>query len=114
MSRSILWTGLLGGLGALAVVAAVEPWSEASDNERAFRLSVVWSSADPGVAKNVCFMYTLTEVPLTIPRFSLRGPPRTDAHGTKGWGRGGGMSIGCGAFVGQTWRRGENTCRRCR
>jgi hypothetical protein len=39
---------LLGG-----VAAAVEPAREPS------RLCVVWSSGDPDVARNVCFMYTL-------------------------------------------------------
>ena len=47
---------------AVAVVAAVGMWpgpSDAAQDEPPSQLCVVWSSGDPGVAKNVCFMYTL-------------------------------------------------------
>jgi hypothetical protein len=33
--------------------------SHAAEQEAPSRLCVVWSSDDPGVAKNVCFMYTV-------------------------------------------------------
>ena len=47
-------------LGACAlIVAAWFSSSHAAQDEPASQLCVVWSSADPGVAKNVCFMYTL-------------------------------------------------------
>jgi hypothetical protein len=34
-------------------------WAASDLSESPSRLCVVWSSADPGVAENVCFMYTL-------------------------------------------------------
>jgi len=34
-------------------------WAAADLSESPSRLCVVWSSADPDVAENVCFMYTL-------------------------------------------------------
>jgi hypothetical protein len=46
---------------AVAVVAIMGTWSgpsHAAQDEPASQLCVVWSSSDPGVAKNVCFMYT--------------------------------------------------------
>jgi hypothetical protein len=45
----------------LAVVVEQEWWSgpsRAAEDEAPTRLCVVWSSGDPGVAKNVCFMYS--------------------------------------------------------
>jgi hypothetical protein len=42
--------------GVCALEAGV---SHAADKEAPSQLCVVWSSGDPGVAKNVCFMYTL-------------------------------------------------------
>ena len=55
MRKPILLSGVLG-VCAVAVVA----WSVSSHatEEATSRLCVVWSSGDPGVAKNVCFMYT--------------------------------------------------------
>ena len=47
-------------LGVCALAMAV--WfssSRAAQDEPPCQLCVVWSSGDPGVAKNVCFMYTL-------------------------------------------------------
>jgi len=46
----------------LGICAAVGTWSgssHAAEQEAPTQLCVVWSSGDPGVAKNVCFMYTL-------------------------------------------------------
>jgi hypothetical protein len=46
----------------LGVVVGMGPWSgpsRASEEQARSQLCVVWSSGDPGVAKNVCFMYTL-------------------------------------------------------
>ena len=57
-------TGLVVVLAAvcvLLVVASVGRWSapsQAGEGEAPSRLCVVWTSGDPGVAKNVCFMYT--------------------------------------------------------
>jgi len=45
----------------LAVVVQQGWWSgpsRAGEDEAPTRLCVVWSSGDPGVAKNVCFMYS--------------------------------------------------------
>ena len=49
-------------LGVCAMTVAATPRAGSSDaveDEALSRLCVVWSSSDPGVAKNVCFMYTL-------------------------------------------------------
>ena len=53
MSKPILLAIVLG-VCLLAVGG-----SQAADKEAPSQLCVVWSSGDPGVAKNVCFMYTL-------------------------------------------------------
>ena len=45
------------GVCALAVAAWFTS-SHAAQDDPASQLCVVWSSGDPGVAKNVCFMYT--------------------------------------------------------
>lgn len=51
-TRGILFVAILGGLwfGIRA-----NTWAQPQSPSR---LCVVWSSADPDVAKNVCFMYT--------------------------------------------------------
>ena len=56
MRKPILTVTVLG-VCALAVAA----WFSSSDaaEDAPSQLCVVWSSGDPGVAKNVCFMYTL-------------------------------------------------------
>ncbi len=57
-------TGLIVVLTAvcvLLIMVGVGRWSapsQASEGEAPSRLCVLWSSGDPGVAKNVCFMYT--------------------------------------------------------
>ena len=53
MQKPIL-LALVVGACALAVGA-----SHAAEKEALSQLCVVWSSGDPGVAKNVCLMYTL-------------------------------------------------------
>lgn len=61
MWKPILLTTLFG-TGAAGLVAVLGAWtgsSPASEATSGSKLCVVWSSADPGVAKNVCFMYTL-------------------------------------------------------
>jgi len=49
-------------LAFLLVVAVEQGWwsgpSRAGEDEGPARLCVVWTSGDPGVAKNVCFMYS--------------------------------------------------------
>jgi hypothetical protein len=57
MQKPILVVAVLG-TSALAVAAWYSS-SHAAQGEPASQLCVVWSSGDPGVAKNVCFMYTL-------------------------------------------------------
>ena len=57
MRNSILLATILG-----AIVATMGVWSgtsHAAETESPSQLCVVWSSGDPGVAENVCFMYTL-------------------------------------------------------
>ena len=59
--RNAILRAIVVGACAVIVVAGVETWSGSShavEAEAPSRLCVVWSSADPGVAKNVCFMYT--------------------------------------------------------
>ena len=56
MRKPILIVAVLGTC-ALAVVAWFSS-SDAAEDEPTSQLCVVWSSGDPGVAKNVCFMYT--------------------------------------------------------
>lgn len=56
MRKPILVLAVLGTC-ALAMTAWFSS-SRATENAPASRLCVVWSSGDPGVAKNVCFMYT--------------------------------------------------------
>jgi len=51
---------MIAGLGVLAVSVALLRWtgpSPAGEPKAPSRLCVVWSSGDPGVAKNVCLMY---------------------------------------------------------
>lgn len=59
MRNRILLAVVLGA-SAAAVVANTETWSPTSRaaEETPSQLCVVWSSGDPGVAKNVCLMYT--------------------------------------------------------
>jgi hypothetical protein len=57
MRKPILILAVLGA-SALAVAARYSS-SRAAQDEPPSQLCVVWSSGDPGVAKNVCFMYTL-------------------------------------------------------
>ena len=59
MRNPILLAVVLGACAA-AVVANMETWSPTSRaaEETPSQLCVVWSSGDPGVAKNVCLMYT--------------------------------------------------------
>ena len=57
MRKPILIVAVLG-----ACVLALVAWfssSHAAHDEPSSHLCVVWSSGDPDVAKNVCFMYTL-------------------------------------------------------
>ena len=49
---------MMAGL-ILAAVISGRAWAAASAEKEPSRLCVIWSSDDPGVAKNVCFMYTL-------------------------------------------------------
>lgn len=60
MRRVVLSTVLAVACVSLAM-AAIE-WSSAQSHadqsKSPSQLCVVWSSSDPGVAKNVCFMYT--------------------------------------------------------
>lgn len=61
MRKLILLVPVLG-VCAVAVAATVGVWagpSDAAQDGPPSQLCVVWSSGDPGVAKNVCFMYTL-------------------------------------------------------
>ena len=60
MRKSLL---LVAVLGAFAGAAVLTMWtwphsSTAAETGDSSQLCVVWSSGDPGVAKNVCFMYT--------------------------------------------------------
>ena len=60
MRKPILLAVILGA-SALVAVASAGAWSgssHAAEGKAPSQLCVVWSSADPGVAKNVCFMYT--------------------------------------------------------
>ena len=57
MRKPVLIVAVLGA-SALAVAAWYSS-SHAAQDEAPSQLCVVWSSGDPGVAKNVCFMYTL-------------------------------------------------------
>ncbi len=60
MRKKVLIT-VLTGISVLLVVACggwlLAPL-RADDGQTPSRLCVVWSSGDPGVTKNVCFMYT--------------------------------------------------------
>ena len=59
--RNPILLALVVGACAVVVVAGAAPWSgssHAAEEEAPSRLCVVWSSGDPGVAENVCFMYT--------------------------------------------------------
>ncbi len=60
MRKTVLLAAL--SLGLFLVVVAVLGWwhtpSQAREDESPSRLCVVWTSGDPGEAKNVCFMYT--------------------------------------------------------
>jgi hypothetical protein len=56
-----LWVSATVGLGMLAMLAVATWLPDAWGADKAAtpsRLCVVWTSGDPGVAKNVCFMYT--------------------------------------------------------
>jgi hypothetical protein len=60
MRKAVLVVGLTGACLSL-VVAGLGWWSapsHADEGDLPSQLCVVWSSDDPGVAKNVCFMYT--------------------------------------------------------
>ncbi len=60
MRKKMLAAGLVG-LGLVLVVVGLGWWSapsQADEGGPPSQLCVVWSSGDPGVAKNVCFMYT--------------------------------------------------------
>ena len=60
MRKAVQFAVLTGVCVLLAVAYA--GWcsapSQADEKETPSQLCVVWSSGDPGVAKNVCFMYT--------------------------------------------------------
>jgi hypothetical protein len=59
--RKAVVIAVFTGVCVLLVVAGIGWWSSpthANQAEPPSRLCVVWSSGDPGVAKNVCFMYT--------------------------------------------------------
>ncbi len=61
MGKLILLAVVLGAC-TVAVIASMGTWtasSHAAEKEAPSQLCVVWSSSDPCVAKNVCFMYTL-------------------------------------------------------
>jgi hypothetical protein len=60
MRKAVQIAGV-AGVGVLLVMACVGAWSapsQADEKEAPSQLCVVWTSGDPGVAKNVCFMYT--------------------------------------------------------
>ena len=60
MRRPIMFAIVLGAV-AVTVGSTIWAWngsSSAAEKENASQLCVVWSSGDPGVAENVCFMYT--------------------------------------------------------
>ncbi|MHB8898101.1 MAG: DsrE family protein [Thermoguttaceae bacterium] len=60
--RKPIFLAVVLGASVVAVLAATGPWSGSShgaQGEPPSQLCVVWSSGDAGVAKNVCFMYTL-------------------------------------------------------
>ena len=59
MRKPVLSTAILVAC-VLAAAGSVQLWSGPSRaaEEAPSRLCVVWTSGDPGVAKNVCFMYT--------------------------------------------------------
>ncbi len=59
--RKVISIAVLMGASALLVVAANSGRSsltQADEGEAPSQLCVVWTSGDPDVAKNVCFMYT--------------------------------------------------------
>ncbi len=61
--RKTISIAVLTGACILLVVASLAVWSsptQANEGEVPSQLCVVWTSGDPGVAKNVCFMYTGT------------------------------------------------------
>ncbi len=61
MRKAVLIAVLTGV--CVSLVAALGPVSSSSlaaEGETPSRLCVLWTSGDPGVAKNVCFMYTGT------------------------------------------------------
>lgn len=60
MRKAVQIAGV-AGVGVLLVMSCVGAWSapsQADEKEAPSQLCVVWTSGDPGVAKNVCFMYT--------------------------------------------------------
>ncbi len=62
MRKALLFAAL--PLGLFLVVVVGQGWlhaqSQVREAEPPSRLCVIWTSGDPGVAKNVCFMYTHT------------------------------------------------------
>lgn len=59
--RKVISIAVLMGASALLVVAANSGRSsltQADEGEAPSQLCVVWTSGDPDVARNVCFMYT--------------------------------------------------------
>lgn len=60
MRKPVLLATMVGVL-AFTVAVTMARWpaaTRADEGKAPSRLCVVWSSGDPGVAKNVCFMYT--------------------------------------------------------
>ena len=59
--RQTISIAVLAGIGAVLILAMIGWWSNSTRADVGAdpsRLCVVWTSGDPGVAKNVCFMYT--------------------------------------------------------
>jgi hypothetical protein len=57
MRKPILIVAVLGA--SVLPLAAWFSSSHAAEQDPPSQICIVWSSGDPGVAKNVCFMYTL-------------------------------------------------------
>ncbi len=61
--RRVITIAAVTSASVLLVLTALGWWSsatQANEGDVPSQLCVVWSSGDPGVAKNVCFMYTHT------------------------------------------------------